>query len=372
MSEQWDAVTLSDYGGGNSTTIPVIGAQASWELNAAGTFSAFTTPEAMAEAGRWGPIAGAWVIWSHPTAGQWGGVAIGKPATHGVTEIAAEGFAVLMRGRGVESTPRLDELTGTAGGAIRRAFGAVFDGVPLFVTRGMWDESGDPAILAVNTRDLYADVLGSAAGDGDTEWYVDAQRRLFFGQSLGVDRTASVVLIEDREIVSARLGDDLWAAPASEIVQYEPVAVQATSASILSGGRKGRRKRDRQTSHRAGRKDRHKPGRPVRRLRRTVMTSQPGPAAPSLLVEQDTLPRNLGLTMLSVPKPAYIQIDTLPLELTLVDRNSAFANTQLGDVVRVVIESARFAGQFRVHSRAIDTTQGTMIVAGECLADRVG
>jgi hypothetical protein len=41
-------------------------------------------------------------------------------------------------------------------------------------------------------------------------------------------------------------------------------------------------------------------------------------------------------------------------------------------VVRVVIESARFAGQFRVHSRAIDTTQGTMIVAGECLADRVG
>lgn len=366
-----DSLTLSEFGGGNARTLAVAGIQASWELSGMGSFSAFTTPEALADAGLWGSLAGKWLTWAHATAGEWGGVCIGKPSSRGLTEIAAEGFAVLARGREVIATPRLDQMSATAGGTIRRALGGIVDGIPTFFDTGSWDESGDATVMAIDGRDLLSDVLLAASNDGGCEWIVDANRLLSFGQTLGVDLSATVVLVENREIVDARLGDDVWAAPASEVEEYEPPSEQAASASILSNRKHPDRKRRREKHHKGGRRDRHKPGRPGRRTVRTVMQTNPGPAAPSLLVDEDTLPRNLGLTLLSVPKPSYVQIDTIPLELTIIDANNAFASTALGNTVRVVVESARFAGQFRIHSRALDTVQGTMTLAGECLSDEM-
>src|SRR5262245_23417990 len=62
-------------------------------------------------------------------------------------------------------------------------------------------------------------------------------------------------------------------------------------------------------------------------------------------------------------KPSYVTFlvpETTPTQLTIRDRNNAFARTQIGDTVWIVVESAGFAGTFRTLSRGIESSQDEM------------
>jgi hypothetical protein len=213
--------------------VPVFGVQASEELNAAGTFSAFCRIPDLREAGLGWDLQDRWLAWDGPAGFTWGGVITGRPVEDGIAEIEAEGWSSLLRGHLLTAFERVPE--GGAGGLVRRAVIAANTSGPTFVDIGMIDEGGEPVSATFGGTDVL-DVLSGLTQDGAVEWVVDSSRTIHAARKLGRDVSARVRLVEDRHITAYRIADDAWAAPPDEVWNFETLEESARRRYLTDWG----------------------------------------------------------------------------------------------------------------------------------------
>ena len=222
-----DDLLIAETGNLAPVSVPIAAAQTAWEINAAGSFSGFVRQDALRAAGLGGDLKGYWLQYA-TSAGPWGGVITGQPSSGGVVEIAAEGFLGLVRGRVIRNA--VVARSGSAGGLARRALALAGAGNPTFLRLGVIDEGGG-AVAVELVGDVGADILPQIADAGDVEWLIDAERVFRLARRLGTDRSATVRLVEDRQIVQARLTDDLESDPSGQVWRVQGQLSQALAGS---------------------------------------------------------------------------------------------------------------------------------------------
>lgn len=317
-----DEIVISDPGGTNAQRVTAVGIQCSWELSNIGSFSCFARIEDLRAAGLGGDLKGKWVEWADPIVGRWGGVITERPLTDGVAEISAEGWAGLLRDQVLDQWDQAPD--GTAAGLLRRALNTVISvtGAPTFITLGATDSGGESISTTLGGQDVLEDVLPKLAEDGGLEWLVDADRVLTVGQRLGRDRSSSVRFFEEREIVTYKLADSEFAATPEQALQIE--TLQQEARQNLGGS--------------------------------LALSTKPQWRQPRIAVAPTVTGRTL---------------ETTPMQLTLVNAADAWAKCDLGNQIRVVIESAGFSGKFRITGRGYDANANTLDLAGEATPDEV-
>lgn len=356
-----DEVIISDHGGGNSRRVPIVAASASWEISGIGKFSAFATMDDLRAAGAGGELTDAWLEWVHPVAGRWGGTITGRPISDGLPEITAESWASLLRGFVIEHWLR--PVAGQPGGLMRRALIDAGANGDSFITLGTIDEGGIPIEARFGAEDVLEDTLATLGDEGDMEWLVDEDRTFHARRRFGVDRSASVRLVEGRHIVTYRIADDSYAAPAAETLSLRTdeetirARLDTTTTTVAAT--------DPQIVWVTGRQVTYQPGRKKGRRRRVrtwrfarLVGAPHAPAFP----DDEPVPPGPGVAV-DYPLPPA----TIPMEMVIRNTDDAWRVTQLGDSVRVDIGSAGFSGIFRVMGRGIDVASDTMTLAGEAM-----
>jgi len=344
-----DTVIVSDRGGTNPRRLPIFGLAASWELSNLCSLSCFANSEDLRATGLGGDLKGKWLTYESPFGStcRWGGVITSRPVTDGVAEIAALGWAVLLRGRAVWQRAR--PTMAPPGALARKALQEASREEPHFLTMGQIDESGSPVLVTWGGEDIVQDVLPSLTADGQSDWLVTFERQFRFGR-LGTDRSASVRLCEGRHILTYRAPDDLF------ILANRLVGVGA-SREGLESMRRGKRKR---------------------RKRRTIRDSDEFISA---AVEDITSIRKYGpmervISYSDTRDVGTIQSrlrrelersanPTIPLEVSLINEDRIFASFSEGDTVTVELGGAGLRGTLRVRVRALDVGNATMRVAGD-------
>jgi hypothetical protein len=312
----YDDVVVSEPGGVNAHRLPVAAPQASWELNGSGAFSAFIRQDDLRSAGLDIDLKGMWVEYAS-SAGAWGGVITGRPTTNNVVEIAAEGYASLLRGHVLDSEGNFT-VGATAGGLAQRAIVLAGTGNPTFITIGMIDHGGAPVSVDLS-GDVGTDILPQIASAALVEWIVDANRVFTLARRLGRDRSADVRLVEDRHIARHRVNDDIWS------MSDAPVYSEVPGVALVSGE-----------------------------------------SAPAAWLGQRP---GIGAHNPAVPNDPRAPIHTVSIELTLVNRDDCFQTFDLGDTVRVDIGSIGLCGRFRGVTKGLDGASHALTIAGELLRD---
>lgn len=237
--DAFDRVTISQRGGLRPVVVPVTAPQASWELNAAGAFSAFARIDDLRHAGLWPDLRGCWLEWVHPIAGRWGGVITGTPVTDGLAEIAADGWLALLQGRVLADG---DLPSRTPGGLAHLAVLAAGREHPTFIAIGRIDGGGEPLGLTFN-GDVGNDLLPQIAEGGSVEWIIDADRVFHCGRRLGTDFSGAIRLIEDVDVTAVQRDNDLLTtAPAQRLLVQEQAAPPLTGVGpgpVSDGGGTG-------------------------------------------------------------------------------------------------------------------------------------
>lgn len=377
---------LSEPGNLAPVRVPITSVLASWELSAAGTLSGYVRLDDLRAAGLGGDIKGYWLEYA-TSAGPWGGVVTGQPSTGGVVEIVAEGFLGLVRGRLI--TNAVVAMSGSAGGLARRALTLAGAGNPTYVRFGTIDEGGGPVAVEL-VGDVAVDVLPQIASAGDVEWVIDADRVFHLARRLGTDRSMTVRLVEDRQIVQARVNDDLASDEAGQVYRVQGELSQALMAAVRpqaaaplweprsSGGVVGPGWQGLPEGIPAGADPsalgyRSGAGESWRRRRQTYAVDLPGVAAalasnaaPAPWVG---LPVGLGANNPAVAGRRHVPPPTVPAELTLANRDGCFRWFDLGDTVRVELGSIGVTGRFRVLTKGLDVASQALTVAGELMRD---
>lgn len=318
-------IIISDPGGGHAARVPIVGVQASWSLSNIGTFSGFCRLSDLRAAGWGGDLRGAWLEWSHATAGRWGGVITGRPVADGIAEIAAEDWGGLLRGQVLDVWSR--PQYGSPAGLARMAFAHVAREEPTFLTIGECQETGALSVaVTLGGQDFLGDVLPSLV-DAGLEWSVDADRVLHLGVRLGQDRSSTVTIDDSREIISYQLANDTLA-----LTPMQQVQVEAAQQALL-----------RDHSQRRARRGWRDPRiLPLRfRLHGAGLASTVA-----------------GVTPLTTPFSAQVR-----------DVAGAWGRCLIGDTVRLVLTGVDFEGVLRIVERSLDTVGRVLSLAGEATND---
>lgn len=409
-SIRYDDLVISAPGNLEAWRVPVAAPQVSWEINGAGSFSAFVRLDDLRAVGLAVDLKGYWV--DYPTmAGRWGGVIVAQPTTDGTLEISAQGFVTLVQGRVIAESQIA--MSGSAGGLARRALELAGAGNPTFLAIGMIDEGGGPLAMDL-VGDVGSDILPQIAEAGDVEWVVNADRSFQLARRLGTDRSSEVRLVEDVHIVQVRVNDDLASVrsgavyrvqnelshnvmqltraqpttptvqppnnptvPASPAppsptspawMQNNPLfsegvqQVQAFLAQVPNGaallatwlGRHG-------FSHAMQQQLQTYTVEPPAVLTRPTLNA-PSPTWSGMAV-------GIGANNPAVAGRRHAPPPTLPAELTLADIDGAWSACGLGDTVRIDLGSLGTTGRFRTLNRALDVGSQTLTVSGEFLRD---
>lgn len=370
MALRPDEVTIAEHGNVNPRRVPVTGVACSWEMSNPGAFSCFTTQRALQGAGLGYDLAGMWLTW-RGVAGDWGGVIEGRPVSGGAVEIAAAGWAELLRGRALHPLLRRDQgrVGGLAALAITGSDAEAEAGS--VITLGVIEDGGEPVTIDFGAQDVLDDFLPALVEAGGLEWLVDVERRFHAGRFVGRDRSHVLRLTEGRHFAAGdcALADSSWSKSPAELVAFE------SNAERVSGGGGpstapafGRRRRTRRkTRRKRGGRDRWRPGRRQTGLVVDPIVTGPGDDG---LVPWEEQPAGVGMRTLWVPQPPHSLLETTPCEVAVRDVDHAWGECQIGNVVRLLVGSAGFSGFFRILNRGYDAAAGVLALSGEALSDR--
>lgn len=408
----YDDVTIAAPGNLEPRRVPVASVQASWEINGPGSFSGFVRLDDLRRAGLVGDVKGYWLTYA-TAAGPWGGVITGRPTTGAYAEIVAQGFVTLVEGRVL--TDHVLAMGGSPGGLAKRALTQAGAGAPTFLAIGSVDEGGGPLGIDL-AGDVARDILPHIAEAGDVEWIVGADRVFRLARRLGHDRSAIVRLVEDRHVIEPRINDDLAVAPPglafrvqSELSQMvmaitkptptEPAVLPPNNpppSPTSPGGAPGRpplwerrdgRWRPNVEAWQGGNAPQGIPaGSTAAALGaipgmaeawqgqlQTYAIEVPGvvsaPAANTAPPPWSGVAVGVGANNPAVPSRRHAPPPTVPVELTLTNRDDCFLAFDIGDTVRVDIGSVGVTGRFRAMTKALDVASQTLTVAGELLKD---
>lgn len=197
-------VILARHGDRGRQHLTMGGVAVSWEVNAAGAFSAFAPIDELLEiSANPEDLRGWWLMWQHPTLASFGGpvtdVAI---RSTGIVEIAATGWLALLAKR---LTRRRDQAVSAQAGAIAarivRDAGAV---EPTGIAGVSADEWGDFVAWRDNGGEVIS-ALGSLANLSDQDFAVGEDDRIFYWRrQFGADLSASVQLVQGYHIADWR------------------------------------------------------------------------------------------------------------------------------------------------------------------------
>lgn len=202
---------LLDKGGGNPIQVEHAGAKVAWAINGAGGFSCFlkaSTARALGAAGV-NFIDTKWVRYSVPGLPDWGGVVTRPDWTPGWYELVCDGY---LDGLGKDRRVPLyyGSDNATAGQLAQTAFRAMQSDDYVFLNWGGADETGDPITYQWRGGDFAIDVLPSLARASGQEYYVDANRNIYWRVRIGSNKTGTCLLVHPHEIVDYRYGGDAW------------------------------------------------------------------------------------------------------------------------------------------------------------------
>jgi len=197
-------VILAKHGDRGRQNLTMGDVAVSWEVNAAGAFSAFAPIDEVLEiSSNPEDLRAWWLMWQHPTLASFGGpVTDVAVRSTGVIEIAATGWLALLAKR---LTRRRDQAVSAQAGAIAarivRDAGAV---EPTGIAGVSADEWGD----FVAWRDSGGEVLsaiGSLANLSDQDFAVGEEDRIFYWRRrFGADLSSSVQLVAGTHIADWR------------------------------------------------------------------------------------------------------------------------------------------------------------------------
>lgn len=379
-----DDLVISQPGNLAPVRVPVTSVQASWELSASGGFSGFVRQDDLRAVGLGGDIKGYWL--QYPTsAGPWGGVVTGQPSSNGVVEIAAEGFLGLVRGRVI--TNAVVAASGSAGGLARRALALAGAGNPTFLRVGVIDEGGGPVAVEL-VGDVGNDVLPQIADAGDVEWRIDAERVFTLARRLGTDRSATVRLVEDRQIVGARITDDLESDAFGTVYRVQGELSRALdrmtgesaphweprgSGGVVGPGWGGLPEGIPVGAAASHLGYRSSAGESWRARRQTYGVELPGvaaaPGSNAAPAPWVGLPVGMGANNPAVAGRRHVPPPTVPCELTLANVDGCFRWFDLGDTVRVELGGNGTTGRFRARVKALDVASQALTVSGDLMRD---
>lgn len=396
-----DQIVLAEPGNLAPRRAPIASVQASWELNASGSFSGFCRRDDLRAVGLGGDIKGYWLEYA-TAAGPWGGVVTDDPDSGGVVEIVAEGWLGLVRGRLI--TNAVVAMSGSAGGLARRALTLAGAGNPTFLRIGAIDEGGGPVAVEL-VGDVGSDILPQIADAGDVEWVIDADRTFRLARRLGRDRSMTVRLIEDRHFSQPRVNDGMGSDMAGQVwrVQGElsralmafvrpraaapptapgvpttgagaPLAPtwERRSAGLVGHGWRGLPEGIPVGASADALGYRTSAGESWRFGRQRYEVDAPGvasaPGSNAAPAPWAGLPPGVGANHPGVAGRRHVPPPTVPCELTIANRDGCFGWFDLGDTVRIDLGSGK-SGRFRALMKALDVASQTLTVAGELLRD---
>lgn len=197
-------VILAKHGDRGRVPLETGGIRASWEISAAGDFSAFCRlSDVLEHVDAPKDLRGWWLTWDHPYLGAWGGV-ISDLALRsgGVLEIAAQGWLALLEKR---LTRRRDvSVIAHAGGIAARLVRDAGAVDPTGIAGTSADEWGD----FVTWRDDGGEVLSALsrlASLSDQDYTVGESDRVFYWRRrFGTDNRHRVQLVQGTHVAEWR------------------------------------------------------------------------------------------------------------------------------------------------------------------------
>ena len=354
-------VRISERGGLYPRRVPVADLQCSWELSNAGTMSAYARMDDLRLLGLGRDLKGMWVEFEHPSAGRWGGVLSGRPTSGAVVELAAEGWASLLRGRVINGSQL---VSGRAAGVARVVVRGARELGATYITIGTIDESGESVSMTAS-GDVAVDVLGQVAEAGNVEWVIDADSVFHCGSRLGHDLSSRYRLVEDRHVVEHRTDDDLWASRQGQV--YRVQSEQALALAVTTGAAVSAVGSQPQWSL-SGVGD-------AADLAQLQFYEEAEPAEIRAFPTRTFpapwrgVPVGIGANTPAMPTPRASPLPTTPLQMTLSNRDNCWTWCDLGNTVRVELGSIGLSGRFRIYSRGLNWAANTLTVAGEALGD---
>lgn len=327
MTAASSVVTISDRWGGSPVNLVGYGIKASREVSAHGSLSFFLPPRDALDLDvrNW---KGKWIDWRHSSGFIWGGLLTATRPGSEAWEITAHSWEAMFVKR--RTVPRGWPLVATPGGAFLWLINNADTDEPLPLGERFADEGGDPIRLDVRAMDLYGQAIPQLASAGAFEWTVDAETRdLSCGPRVGEDLTAQFRLCEGRHILPySPLDDDLWTVTNDWYgvpTKRNPNSLPGIAAEDVDSIQAWGRLQDTVT---------------INELDRRSMYGM--------------LQRRLTTTREPLPTGT----------LTLVDVDGCFGWFDVGDTVRVTLDSAGIEAGFRVMSLGLDNDGGRMDVSG--------
>lgn len=324
-------IAITNPGDDTPTVLDVAGVSASWQVSGQTALSCEAETDTLLHTFQTIDLRGKWLRWDHGTLGTWAGQITDVEADYGAgtTEIAATDFSSLLDSRRIDKV--YDVTASPAGGLAKRVVidAAREAGGYTWIQNIFADQTGDQITLQLRGGKV-SDALQTIADRSMDEWWVDAQRQLWWQRRRGGNKTGSVQVVEGRHIVNHRyslaLGpivNDLLAVPADERYAKSQAFVIDDDASIQRFGR--------------------------RQDQRTY----------SSMVTESTI-RPLALKDLTKLKALG---DTIQFDLVNID--GCFSWFGDGDSIMLLLPSVGRSMQVRVLARSYDTDAAVLTVSGD-------
>ena len=324
-------VSLFDAGGRNERRISVANVACSWVVNRAGTLSTFVPTSEMRRFGI-ADARGLWLLFRHPTAGDWGGRVTRQNWGRAEVEIAAESFHTLLRKRRVSITWRASAAP--PGAQYLRLLRHLDLDEPTWLIAGETDEDGAPVPGEFRLADAYGGVIPKLIADGEHEWDVGADRVSRFARRVGTDLSGTVMLSEGRHVAEASVPRDLWT------IENDTVGVGGETRVKV---RKSKRKRPHTFAEQLEDRD------SILAYGRLQGARVYGDAR-----TKSEILRRLRADLDRTKDPVEV------VEATVLDVDRAWSWFRHGDSVRFVLPSENAEVVARVMARSLDMTAGTL------------
>lgn len=326
------SATISEPGNDSPKRLPMNGIDCNWRINERGQASAELETKTLRDAGLLSTVdacEGYWFSYRHRRLGPWAGVI--QQVIHdlgtGTTEVAAETFEALFDKRLTEDDYEIP--TGDAGGLAKKAIMDVGRGGSVYITSFKIGVTGLVDVIARGEQ--LVDLVDQLAALADAEWRVTTSRVFEFAPKLGENKTASVVLLNGRDIgPNSRIMGDRRP-KVNKVVAKSGVSAYTRKTAVVV--------RDDRSIERTGERE----GEIV---------------FPYLIRQSALLPaaRKELARLLRLGRSATIEV---------LDTHGAWSAFREGDVVRLRVPSCGVRLDFRIMVRAWDSTSDRLMVSGE-------
>jgi hypothetical protein len=325
--------TIAEFGNDSPKRLPINGVVRSERIGGRGEAS-FEFDTATLRTNALLDCEGYWISHEHGDLGTWAGVIqqIRHDFGSGTTEVAAQTFEALLDAR--RTAKEYNVADGDAGAVAQKVIADAAKGGSMFIAGFRVQPTG---LVDISLRsEQVVDAVDELARLADAEWRVTASRYFEFAKQIGKDLSASVVLVEGKNIdatgevirdVRPRINDLAVMSAIAEYSRRTAVVVRDDASIEEIGQRQGTIVKD-----------------------YMVKESVLRPAGKAELARLQRLGRAATFDVLNVGR--------------------VWSGFTIGDTVRLVVPSCGVDASYRVLARSWDSDSGRLTVTGEWTSAR--